>query len=76
MVKHKVGNRMTWTAYVQQDGDDLVLPLPDELLADLGWKEGDVLVWSVNDNGTVTLTKKIKWYQRVIRYVKEYKWRK
>lgn len=67
---------MTWTAYVQQEGDDLLLPLPDELLAELGWKQGDVLVWSVNDNGTVTLTKKIKWYERVIRYVKEYKWRK
>lgn len=76
MVKNKVGNRMTWTAYVQQEGDDLLLPLPDELLAELGWKQGDVLVWSVNDNGTVTLTKKIKWYERVIRYVKEYKWRK
>lgn len=76
MVKHKVGNRMTWTAYVQQEGDDLLLPLPDELLADLGWKQGDVLVWSVNDNGTVTLTKKIKWYERIVRYVKEYKWRK
>lgn len=67
---------MTWTAYVQQEGDDLLLPLPDELLADLGWKQGDVLVWSVNDNGTVTLTKKIKWYERIVRYVKEYKWRK
>lgn len=67
---------MTWTAYVQQEGDDLLLPLPDELLAELGWKQGDVLVWSVNDNGTVTLTKKIKWYERVIRCVKEYKWRK
>lgn len=75
MVKSKVGNRMTWTAYVQQEGDDLLLPLPDELLEEVGWKQGDVLVWSINDDGTVTLTKKIKWYQRVIRYVKEFKWR-
>ena len=76
MVKNKMGNRMTWTAYVQQDGDDLIIPLPDELLSQAGWKEGDVLLWSVNDDGTITLTKKIKWYERVVRYVKEFKWRK
>jgi len=75
MVKSKMGNRMTWTAYVQQEGDDLILPLPDELLSQVGWKQGDVLLWSVNDNGTITLTKKIKWYERIIRYMKEYKWR-
>lgn len=67
---------MVWTAYVKQDGDDLILPLPDDLLAELKWKEGDVLIWDVHPNGTITLTKKIKWYERVIRYVKEFKWRK
>lgn len=66
---------MTWTAYIQQDGDDLILPLPDELLEQAQWKEGDVLIWTVNDNGTITLTKKIKWHERLIRYVKELKWR-
>lgn len=54
-----------WTAYVEQDGDDLVVPLPDDLMAELNWKIGDVLIWKVNDDGTVTLTKKIKWYQRL-----------
>lgn len=53
---------MTWTAYVQQDGDDLILPLPDELLAEMGWKEGDVLVWDIQDNGSVVLRKKPAWY--------------
>lgn len=67
---------MTWTAYVQQDGDDLVLPLPDEVLTQLGWKPGDILVWDVQDNGTIILTKKLIWYERVIRYVKEFKWKK
>jgi antitoxin component of MazEF toxin-antitoxin module len=66
---------MTWTAYVQQDGNDIILPLPDELLAELKWKEGDVLVWEVSENGSVTLTKKIGWYERIIRYIKELKWR-
>jgi hypothetical protein len=67
---------MTWTAYVKQDGDDIILPLPDELLAEMKWKEGDVLVWEVSENGSVTLTKKIGWYDRIIRYVKEFKWKK
>jgi antitoxin component of MazEF toxin-antitoxin module len=56
---------MSWTAYVQQDGDDLVLPLPDEAMGQLGWKVGDVLVWNVQEDGTVILTKKTSWYFRV-----------
>lgn len=67
---------MTWTAYVQQEGDDLVLPLPDEAIAQLGWKVGDILIWDVQENGTIILTKKSKWHQRLFRYVKELKWRK
>ena len=65
---------MTWTAYVQQDGDDRVLPLPDEAIAQLEWKTGDILVWDVQENGTITLTRKLKWYQQLFRHIKE--WRK
>jgi len=67
-------NKMTWTAYVQQEGDDLVLPLPDEAIAQLGWKVGDILVWDVQENGTIILTKRLKWYQQLFRHIKE--WRK
>lgn len=64
---------MTYTAYVQQDGDDLILPLPDELLNQLGWKEGDVLLWEVNElTGQVTLRKKPAWYH--ILWSKLQKW--
>lgn len=56
---------MSWTAYVQQDGDDLVLPLPDQAMEQLGWKVGDVLVWNVQADGTVILTKKATWYNRL-----------
>ncbi len=52
----------TWTAYVKQDGDDLILPLPDDLLEELGWQIGDVLVWDVKEDGTVILSKKTAWY--------------
>jgi len=67
-------NKMTWTAYVHQEGDDLVLPLPDEAIAQLGWKVGDILVWDVQENGTIILTRKLKWYQQLFRHIKE--WRK
>lgn len=30
---------------------DLILPLPPELLEQMGWKEGDEIDFSVDDNG-------------------------
>lgn len=32
---------------VEQDPNtgDLILPIPDELLAEMGWNEGDELIW-------------------------------
>jgi len=63
-----------WTAYVQQDGDDLILPLPNDLLEQMQWKVGDVLIWDVKPDGSVHLTKKIKWHQRIWRSITS--WRK
>ena len=36
-----------WTVTVEQDpdSDDLILPLPPDLLAQAGWQEGDTLEW-------------------------------
>jgi bifunctional DNA-binding transcriptional regulator/antitoxin component of YhaV-PrlF toxin-antitoxin module len=42
---------------LEQDGDDLVLPIPDEVLEDLSWVEGDTLEWIDNGDGTLTLKK-------------------
>lgn len=39
------------------DGE-LGLDIPDELLDNIGWQVGDVLVWNENEDGTWTLTKK------------------
>jgi hypothetical protein len=36
---------------------DLVLPLPDELLKEAGWKTGDTLDWKDNGDGTFSMTK-------------------
>ena len=52
-----------WTAYLEQDGEDLVLPLPPDMLKELGWKTGDTLLWDVREDGSIHLSKKPGWYQ-------------
>jgi hypothetical protein len=49
-----------WTVAIEEadDGsDDLILPLPQELLDLKGWKEGDTLKWTDKGDGTWFLTK-------------------
>lgn len=36
---------VTWVLHIEKSGDDLVLVMPDYLLAALGVKEGDTLQW-------------------------------
>lgn len=36
----------SYTVTLDEDGDDLLLPIPDEVLQRLDWKEGDELEWS------------------------------
>jgi hypothetical protein len=51
----------SWTVTVgeAEDGSgDLVLPLPQEMLDLQGWKEGDVLDWIDNKDGTWSIAKK------------------
>jgi|TARA_R100000030_G_scaffold45717_1_gene34478 bifunctional DNA-binding transcriptional regulator/antitoxin component of YhaV-PrlF toxin-antitoxin module len=38
--------------------DNGILTFPDELLEKTGWKEGDVLEWISNNDGSFTLMKK------------------
>ncbi len=37
--------------------DDGILNLPDDVMEDLGWKEGDELVWEDQGDGSFTLKK-------------------
>ena len=37
--------------------DDGVITFPDELIEKLGWKEGDVLQWIDNKDGSFSLVK-------------------
>ena len=36
---------------------DLLIPLPPQLLAEMGWKEGDELDFQVDDQGKVIVKK-------------------
>jgi len=50
----------SWTITLEQDPEtgDLVLPFTNEILEEVGWKEGDVLEWIDNKNGSWSLVKK------------------
>jgi len=50
-----------WTITLEEDPEtkELILPFTPEILNTIGWKEGDVIVWKNNNNGSWTLTKKV-----------------
>jgi bifunctional DNA-binding transcriptional regulator/antitoxin component of YhaV-PrlF toxin-antitoxin module len=53
----------SYTVTLDEDGDDLLLPIPEDIMTNLGWNDGDVLEWivendyvklvKVNDDGTI-----------------------
>lgn len=47
----------TFQVELEWDGDDAILPLPQEILEHLDAKEGDVLQWIDNGNETFSLVK-------------------
>ena len=47
-----------YTVEIIEEGDDVILPLPPEMLEELGWKEEDILVWTDNKDGSWSLSKK------------------
>lgn len=50
-----------YTVEVTEDSDgNAVLPLPTEMLEEAGWKEGDVLEWKDNHDGTYSIIKKVQ----------------
>ena len=46
-----------YTVTLEEDGDECILPLPDEILDELDWQEGDILEWIVNPDNTITIKK-------------------
>lgn len=49
-----------WVVTVEEDPDtgDLILPFPPDMLEQVGWKEGDVLNWKIEEDGSWSLTRK------------------
>jgi hypothetical protein len=50
----------SWTLEVQEDPEsgDCILQFPPEMLEQVGWKEGDTLVWEQMSDGAWSLSKK------------------
>jgi len=50
----------SWILDVKEDPDtgDSILEFPPDVLEETGWKEGDELIWTDNQDGSFTLTKK------------------
>lgn len=46
------------TLETDKETGDLILPIPSEILIEMGWDIGDTLLWNVDDNGVITLSKK------------------
>lgn len=44
----------------QDENGELVLPLTDDIFADLGWDIGDTIMWEDNGDGSWTMSKKPK----------------
>lgn len=55
-----MSNVKTWTGHVVEDGEDLALVFPPEMIDDLGWKEGDTIVWDIDENNKVVLARKAR----------------
>ncbi len=47
-----------WTLEIKEYEGDSILEFTDEMLKEVGWKEGDVLEWIDNKDGSWTLKKK------------------
>ena len=48
---------MSKVVKIEQDGEDLILPLSDDLMKQVGWKIGDTVRWTDNKDGTWSLHK-------------------
>jgi len=48
-----------FNVYLEKDGDDLILPIPPELMKKMGWEIGDDLIFEIAENEIITVRKKI-----------------
>jgi hypothetical protein len=50
-----------WTVTLEEDPEtgDLILPFPPDLLEQMGWVEGDTLLWNMQEDGSCILKKRV-----------------
>lgn len=55
-------NRFTnYTVTLEDDGNNLFMPIPDQVLEQLGWEEGDELEWGYcYEQHCITIRKELK----------------
>ena len=49
-----------WIVTVEEDPEtkELIIPFSPDMLAQVGWDFGDIILWKDNQNGSFTFTKK------------------
>lgn len=50
-----------WSVTLEEDPYDpegCILPFPPEVIEQVGWKEGDTLLWNVGEDGKIRISKK------------------
>lgn len=57
--KTKINSDIRYEVITQEDPEtgDLILPIPPEVLKNLGWKEGDNLNFDISKDGTIYIKK-------------------
>jgi len=40
----------TYTVTLEEENDDIMMPIPEDLLDYLGWEDGDLLEWIIEDD--------------------------
>jgi bifunctional DNA-binding transcriptional regulator/antitoxin component of YhaV-PrlF toxin-antitoxin module len=57
-VTDAINSNVRYEVITQEDSEgDIIIPLPMPLLKSLGWKEGDDLTVSIDDQGKIFLKK-------------------
>lgn len=46
-----------WIVPVEKENDEIFFSFPDDLTEAMNWKEGDLLMWSLNEDGSWNLQK-------------------
>lgn len=57
MATKNINNNVRYEVISQDDGDDILLPIPQVLLDQMGWKEGDTIDFALDEEGRYILKK-------------------